>query len=313
MNEEHLRKVLRVTHDLQQLSSALFEKAGANAVDPLVAEGIKIWAAHFPNSEGWGAKVRLDLSGADLSGRLFAGTFGLTVLAGADFRGAKLDGTRWLFDSLEGADFTNASLTAGTFALCSMSGTQFRNAGLRDASLGFYALKPADFTGADMRNAKLTLGAALPQLPTRMFHAEVVLTGADMTGCSVTVFDKLRDLNSRTRGEQLFSFLASMSPKQKQQVTFTEPTLEPLEPKRGGCFIATAAYGSAMAPQVQVLRNFREERLRPRKSGRIFIRAYERLSPPLADFIRQRPLLRKLVRGLLAPVAGRLASRRIPA
>jgi uncharacterized protein YjbI with pentapeptide repeats len=308
MNDEHLKKVLRVTHEVQQLSNALFEKTGTKAIDPLVAQATKIWVAHFPFTEGWGTKVRLDLSGADLSGRLFAGTFGLSVLTGADFRGANLDGTRWLYDDLKGADFSNASLTGSIFVLCDMDGTLFRNSGLRDASVGFHALKPADFTGADLRNVKLTLGAALPQMPTHMFEAKAVLAGADMTGCSVSVFDS-RDIQPSTRGRQLFSFLAGITPEQKQQITLTEPTLEPVEP--GRCFIATAAYGSALAPQVEVLRNFREERLRPRKSGRIFIRGYERLSPPLADFISRRPLLRKLVRGLLAPVVSRLASKRI--
>jgi hypothetical protein len=49
------------------------------------------------------------------------------------------------------------------------------------------------------------------------------------------------------------------------------------------CFIATAAYGSALAPQVVTLRAFRDDRLRQSRLGRWMIDVYERCSPPLAD------------------------------
>lgn len=72
----------------------------------------------------------------------------------------------------------------------------------------------------------------------------------------------------------------------------------------GGCFIATAAYGSAMAPQVDVLRAFRERYLRPYVLGRAFIHRYELWSPPLADAIRGSESGRLIVRIVLWPVVG---------
>ena len=75
----------------------------------------------------------------------------------------------------------------------------------------------------------------------------------------------------------------------------------------GGCFIATAAYGSPMAPQVDVLRVWRDRHLRPHWPGRAFIRAYETVSPPLADAIRDSAWLRAGVRVLLWPVVGTAA------
>ena len=75
----------------------------------------------------------------------------------------------------------------------------------------------------------------------------------------------------------------------------------------GGCFIATAAYGSPMAPQVDVLRVWRDRHLRPHWMGRSFIRAYETVSPPLADAIRNSAGLRAGVRVLLWPVVGAAA------
>ncbi|MCC5859228.1 MAG: S8 family serine peptidase [Ectothiorhodospiraceae bacterium] len=70
----------------------------------------------------------------------------------------------------------------------------------------------------------------------------------------------------------------------------------------GGCFIATAAYGTPMADDIQVLREFREQVLRPHAAGRWLIQRYEQLSPPVADAIARRPWLQASVRLLLRPV-----------
>ncbi|PLX93926.1 MAG: hypothetical protein C0621_06540 [Desulfuromonas sp.] len=68
------------------------------------------------------------------------------------------------------------------------------------------------------------------------------------------------------------------------------------------CFIATAAYGTAWQPQVMTLRSFRDRVLLPTSIGRFAVESYYRLSPPLADFIAESPLLRRGARMVLAPV-----------
>lgn len=72
----------------------------------------------------------------------------------------------------------------------------------------------------------------------------------------------------------------------------------------GGCFIATAAFGSYMEPHVLVLREFRDEMLLPHRIGREFVRLYYKYSPPLADWIAERPALKATVRTGLLPVVG---------
>jgi bacillolysin len=74
------------------------------------------------------------------------------------------------------------------------------------------------------------------------------------------------------------------------------------QPFGGGCFIATAAYGSYMAQDVIVLRQFRDHYLLTNGPGRSFVKYYYRYSPPIANFIAPHPVLRAIVRALLTPL-----------
>ncbi|TET47107.1 hypothetical protein E3J62_02420, partial [candidate division TA06 bacterium] len=65
------------------------------------------------------------------------------------------------------------------------------------------------------------------------------------------------------------------------------------------CFIATAAYGTPSAEQIDVLREFRDSVLLESTAGSVFVSLYYQLSPPVADFIAGNELLRTLVREFL--------------
>jgi uncharacterized repeat protein (TIGR02543 family) len=65
------------------------------------------------------------------------------------------------------------------------------------------------------------------------------------------------------------------------------------------CFIATAAYGSPTAEQIDVLREFRDGVLLESMVGSQLVDLYYRLSPPVAGFISGNSFLRTLVRELL--------------
>jgi hypothetical protein len=55
--------------------------------------------------------------------------------------------------------------------------------------------------------------------------------------------------------------------------------------KSEGCFIATAVYGSYDAPEVLVLRNFRDNTLSKTTIGMIFIRFYYAISPKFSRYV----------------------------
>ena len=70
----------------------------------------------------------------------------------------------------------------------------------------------------------------------------------------------------------------------------------------GGCFVATAAYGTPMAGEVRTLCDFRDAHLLNNPVGRRFVAFYYRVSPPIADFIAKHESLRSMVRFILKPV-----------
>jgi hypothetical protein len=67
----------------------------------------------------------------------------------------------------------------------------------------------------------------------------------------------------------------------------------------GGCLVATAAYGSPTAEQINILREFRDVVLLESTAGSQFVALYYKLSPPVADLISGSNFLRCFVRELL--------------
>ena len=97
------------------------------------------------------------------------------------------------------------------------------------------------------------------------------------------------------------------NPLDAESVTTDIPTLQgrgvyiscPVATEGGGCFIATAAYGTEAAEEIDVLRAFRDEVLLQNGLGSQLVALYYEVSPPLADFISEHEGLRTLVRELL--------------
>jgi len=69
----------------------------------------------------------------------------------------------------------------------------------------------------------------------------------------------------------------------------------------GFCFIATAAYGTPMAEEIEILRGFRDEYLLTNPLGQALVDLYYRVSPPMAEFITEHPSLKPIVRAALVP------------
>jgi hypothetical protein len=72
------------------------------------------------------------------------------------------------------------------------------------------------------------------------------------------------------------------------------------------CFIATAAYGSLMANDVEMLRHFRDAKLQTNALGELAVETYYTFGPAIAGVVGESDLLRSTARAALAPVVARV-------
>jgi len=83
------------------------------------------------------------------------------------------------------------------------------------------------------------------------------------------------------------------------------------ENEGGGCLIATAVYGSEMTPQVQFLREIRDNQLMSTDSGVSFMTGFNQLyysfSPYIADMQRENPIFQEAVKIGITPLLSSLS------
>jgi len=74
----------------------------------------------------------------------------------------------------------------------------------------------------------------------------------------------------------------------------------------GGCLIATAAFGSELSPQVQLLREIRDGKVMTTQSGSVFMNGFNQFyysfSPAIADYQRENPAFKEIVKSTLTPL-----------
>ena len=79
----------------------------------------------------------------------------------------------------------------------------------------------------------------------------------------------------------------------------------------GGCLIATATYGSELSPQVQLLREIRDNQLMNTESGTAFMETfndvYYSFSPVIADYERENPYFKEAVKLAITPMISSLS------
>jgi hypothetical protein len=74
------------------------------------------------------------------------------------------------------------------------------------------------------------------------------------------------------------------------------------------CFVATAAYGSRMASDVELLRHFRDAMLESSVLGELAVETYYTFGPPVAGVVGESEFLRALARDVIAPLVARVKS-----
>ncbi len=121
---------------------------------------------------------------------------------------------------------------------------------------------------------------------------------------NATSVDERPDLRDRLDMKYFFGTESSVS---NQQLEIRSvPLGEELPPQVGGCLIATAAFGSEMAPQVQFLREIRDNTVLQTESGSAFMAGFNQFyysfSPAIADYERENPAFKEAVKITLTPL-----------
>lgn len=96
------------------------------------------------------------------------------------------------------------------------------------------------------------------------------------------------------------------------EIAVGEQSTKPVTPPdNGGCLIATATFGSELAPQVQQLRELRDNTVLKTNSGIAFMSAFNQFyysfSPAVADFERENPVFKEIMKITLAPMLASLS------
>jgi len=108
-------------------------------------------------------------------------------------------------------------------------------------------------------------------------------------------------------GEPIEEAMAQEETMMEKEMTESES----MEKEGGGCLIATAAYGTELAPQVQFLREIRDNTVMSTSSGAAFMTGFNQLyysfSPTIADMERENPMFQEAVRAFITPMISTLS------
>ena len=180
------------------------------------------------------------------------------------------------------------------------------------------------FENDDMRRAHILLTTQELQTSTETIHFKILqlhFINSELSYSIVYVnveewfryevnafVDTVRNFEVMIDGElQPIDF--SSNPVFQRVITDAKAMPEPpsLPPARiGGCLIATASYGSELAPQVQLLREIRDNTILQTQSGTSFMTAFNQLyysfSPTIADYERENVVFKETVKLALTPL-----------
>jgi plastocyanin len=107
-----------------------------------------------------------------------------------------------------------------------------------------------------------------------------------------------------------FDYFCTLHPWMEGIIVVQVPA-EDVSDNGGGCLIATATFGSELAPQVQQLRELRDNKLLQTESGSAFMESfndfYYSFSPIIADYERENPAFREAVKIAITPMMSSLS------
>jgi len=221
-----------------------------------------------------------------------------------NIQAAAAAGYRFLNWSAPAGTFGNATAATTTFTMPAQNVTVTARFELVPPPLVYPTVSTQAATGVTTNSAALNMGYTVGSFsPVEVCFAYKKSTGSTWSytawvskSANGTYAAPLSGLTSSTKYDFKAQLKYDSTVIEGTTLQFTTSTLPP---SGGGCFIATAAYGTPTAKQIDVLREFRDVVLLKSTLGSRFVALYYQFSPPVADFIAGHELLRTLVRELL--------------
>jgi len=138
--------------------------------------------------------------------------------------------------------------------------------------------------------------------PTKDYGATTPREDAGSGNSEIAVSSDLKSLSPDTTYH--FRLVVTHNPDTTYGEDLTFKTYKESGSSGGGCFIATAAFGSSLGPHVKILKDFRDKYLLTNAWGREFVEFYYMASPSIADRIANNGPLKIMVRMCLYPLVG---------
>lgn len=178
-------------------------------------------------------------------------------------------------------------------------------------------MAPAALEVADVTDATMTLRFPVPDGPPASSYQVRYQVGMPITAENWDRASPAPPTNLASPGSKVSTRIVGLSARTKYYVavrpvnrcgmvgpisTVEAETQNPNFYTLSGCFVATAAYGSELAPEVDMLRRFRDEKLLTHPIGQLAVAGYYSVSPSLSTVIADSDGLRELSRRALRPV-----------
>jgi uncharacterized repeat protein (TIGR02543 family) len=219
-------------------------------------------------------------------------------------------------EAADGYEFVNWTAPAGGFDNANDAETTFTMPAQNvtvTANFEEITPPPEDPTVTTKAATNVSTDSATPNMSYTVGNfsqVEVRFAYKKSTGSAWSYTDWVFKSGNSTHAEPLPGLDSSTAYEFKAQLKYNDTLIEGTtlqfttdtpsdSPPSEGCFIATAAYGTPTAEQIEVLREFRDIVLLESTAGSQFVTLYYRFSPPVADFISENSFLRTLVRELL--------------
>ena len=174
---------------------------------------------------------------------------------------------------------------------------QFANDGDKETAIEYYN-KVLDL---DAYNPKAT--TELQSLYSNIYNIVITLVDSNQKSKAINVLRELTGLQIKDASDVVKVYDETKNWQLAKRIldskllfdeTVNRKKLNPI-----GCYIATAVYGYYDAPEVLILRKYRDEVLQQTILGRAFIKTYYFLSPPIANWLKDAKRINTIVKNLL--------------